>query len=70
MKRARARADRRVKRKAWGDAYRSVACRHFARQKKTLPTFGAHRGGCEMSASIGSVAVGLMQAPLADALRT
>ena len=26
--------------------------------KKTLPTFGAHRGGCEMSAIAGSVAVG------------
>src|ERR1700691_5331507 len=33
--------------------------RAASRSKKTLPTFGAHRGGCEMSAIAGSVAVGL-----------
>ena len=33
--------------------------------KKTLPAFGAHRGGCEVSTSAGSVAVGLIKAALA-----
>ena len=37
------------------------------RGKKTLPAFGAHRGGCEVSTSAGSVAVGLkIKAALAD----
>jgi len=35
-------------------------------EKKTLPTFGAHRGGCEVGATAGSVAVGLNKAALAD----
>jgi hypothetical protein len=47
----------------------SIAARSFSASragKKTLSTFGAHRGGCEVSASVDSVAVGLNQAALPD----
>jgi hypothetical protein len=47
-------------------ASRSGRSAQVARPKKTLSTFGAHRGGCEVSAIADSVAVGLNQAALAD----